>query len=131
MIIKFRAFENGQMYYQVQAGGFLGTVPVIYVEKDGVSQWVNSTGENPVMQFTNLLDKNGKEIYEGDIAEITYNFGEAGYTEIGVMEFNQKYAQFGFLAKDSLLEQDYEHMTVKVIGNVWENPDLLTKGVKE
>ena len=87
-----------------------------------------------LIQFTGLHDKNGKEIYEGDIANITLGLiAKGGYTERGVMEFNKESAQFSFLCKDSLFEEPQERpdaFTIEVIGNIYENPDLL-KGVQE
>ena len=91
-----------------------------------------------LLQFTGLFDKNGKEIYEGDIAKITHTGrakdGSLGkYTELGVMEFNVNGAFYGFKCEDSLFNKDFWGMTVEIIGNVFENPDLreLTKNAEE
>ena len=69
------------------------------------------------MQFTGLLDKNGKEIYEGDI-----------------LKWNDEVSQVMWRLYDSMFEiekifngfservtSDYE-----IIGNIYENPELLT-----
>ena len=66
----------------------------------------------PLMQFTGLKDKNGKEIYEGDIIE-----DESGHRwdmkwEQGSMEpFGHYY--------------DFPNESWKIIGNIYENPNLL------
>ena len=85
------------------------------------------------MQFTGLFDKNGKEIYEGDVAKVlwaegtyrgsAYN-GGLNYTEFGVMKFDD--GRFSFHLKDSLLEESSEDLIIEVIGNIYENPELLT-----
>lgn len=120
--IRFRAYEGGKMYYQVQAGGFPNTAPSIYVEKDGVCEWVNSTGENPVMQFTGLLDKNDKEIYEGDVIKATDDDNKIDTWEI-------KFDEGCF----SAFRKRYYHLDlhywiasqIEIIGNIYENGDLL------
>ena len=72
-----------------------------------------------VRQFTGLHDKNGKEIYEGDIIrDSTDQFQvwiEEGAILIGA---NDKYCD------DFLLNFDVAKM--EVIGNIYENPELLT-----
>lgn len=62
-----------------------------------------------LMQFTGLKDKNGKEIYGGDIVQASW-----GYT--GVVEFNQFiYADIKCTISDD----------IEVIGNIYENPELV------
>lgn len=76
--------------------------------------------ENEIlMQFTGLKDKNGVEIYEGDIIknENSENAGDDTYTWISQVMWLMDEARWG--------GADGER--VKVIGNVFENPELLTK----
>ena len=71
-----------------------------------------------LMQSTGLMDKNGVEIYEGDILERKNN--KRTFAK-GAVEFIQREACWGvdiFYLKDL-------YRTSEVIGNIYENPELL------
>ena len=74
-----------------------------------------------LMQFTGLEDKNAKEIYEGDIViakeTIDYNF-KIIFKEGMFIGFNEKCEDF-----DTIYAQNFE--SFEVIGNIYENPELL------
>ncbi len=86
-----------------------------------------------LMQFTGLLDKNGKEIYEGDIIryETSEDFdAESTYDEIAEVKFINGVFDPVYLSKREL--HTYEDALlivgkIEVIGNIYENPELLTK----
>jgi uncharacterized phage protein (TIGR01671 family) len=75
---------------------------------------------NPLMQFTGLKDKNGKEIYEGDIIKhIDCTYEEGGEPYVGTIEYESYFCQF------TSSGEDFCNDTVEVIGNIYENPELV------
>jgi len=131
--IKFRAWdkEKKEMFNDIWIDGNFINMP-----------------EYIVMQFTGLKDKNGKEIYEGDIIESRLNnyiwryeikslegFGNSlykvtRYRNFRIDEFNE------YVMKDCFVNEGRSELigieTSEIIGNVYENPELLKKvgGVK-
>jgi uncharacterized phage protein (TIGR01671 family) len=80
-----------------------------------------------LMQFTGLKDAKGKEIYEGDIlAHQQGNYApviiEVYWSEkAGALMLRDKHQRWSEWLNDSPLDESCE-----VIGNIYENPDLLT-----
>lgn len=77
-----------------------------------------------LMQYTGLKDKNGKEIYEGDIVSLFYE------TQISEVRFNSKYGCWEVKVQLSIHSQGWDllgnHLgESEVIGNIYENPELL------
>lgn len=80
------------------------------------------SGQYILQQYTGLKDNNGKEIYEGDIIQTASE-------DILVVIWNKNFASF-CLQKDGWLNDHYfgeavEPMDCVVIGNIYENPELL------
>ena len=79
-----------------------------------------------VQQYTGLKDKNGKEIYEGDILTYYNKYSDKIYTQI--VKWDQMWAGFGLFEKDNkwCKESDWVKIAnIEIIGNIYENPELL------
>ena len=87
--------------------------------------WAIPSEQLEVMQFTGLLDKNGKEIYEGDIVRHTFISGDQ---EVGRIVWNEGSARFVWYARDAgdgYGMQRKDDGDREVLGNIHENPELL------
>lgn len=98
--------------------------------------------DNPsiiVMQYTGIKDKKGKEIYEGDILLFTWNpfFDEPGglfeyrlpveYDDVWGCFVMKIYSSDGDLCKVAVGSPAENELHNEVIGNIYENPELLAK----
>ena len=115
--LKFRQFVNGRWHYF----GFADNTFVGPITPD--------IENNPVVQFTGLKDLNYMEIYEGDIVlsldddmKINPRDSDTGY---GVIEW--LVCMGGWYIDrihNSLMDIDRAY-TIIVVGNIYENPELL------
>jgi len=72
-----------------------------------------------VMQYTGLKDKNNKEIYEGDVVKTPIGTGMV-FDRLGCW-FIEGQKELGYF-------HSYE---LEVVGNIYENPELLNREVKQ
>lgn len=84
--------------------------------------------EMPLMQYTGLKDKNGKEIYEGDVVKIIISCkGDYITAEI---KYSEEYTQYIIVNTNNITHEaeglgDYHIENLEVIGNIYDNPKLL------
>lgn len=132
--IKFRAWigsmENDGMEYNVIVGRFGAFYVNPGTKGDGIDEKDSATltpfntkyGEQtPIMQYTGLKDKNGKEIYEGDVLKIRKELAHLFPVNDLENDFNRlvEYRGASFSPLDVVGENSCE-----IIGNIYENPDL-------
>lgn len=143
-VFKFRAWnpETKKMFYD-----FDQNIKEVALVKS-IHLFVYETGlaHKTLMQFTGLIDKNGKEVYEGDIIKwketrfwnkeqeekgvamprffksaVVYD--DAGFLVSSTQEFDTPLCCF-FGTEDVHNQFDYK---AEVIGNIYENPELLNQ----
>lgn len=127
-LLRFRAWDGGslcRMYSPEEVMVSNGDIWII--DEDGVAgEWIVNN-DLSLMQSTGLTDKNGKEIFEGDILNI-----ETDEENVRVeVSWDSKHALFVFESKKynekEALGELFEDNSYpfKIIGNIHTNPELL------
>lgn len=118
-------YQNGEWVY--------GLVTKLYDEqfKNLPAEMTNTNGISGIEidyktigQYTNMLDKNGKKIFEGDIIDFSDRSDGDGY---GVVKYDANETEFG-IEYDNIYEslgKHYYPKDIEVIGNIYDNPELL------
>lgn len=123
-IIEFRAWDKVRKVIRTMENPTYNVTGAEFKTKHfGDLQWFFSefVGDYELMQFTGLLDKNGKEIYEGDIISNQYTDNYLVVFRDGGFKLTPEPQGEGFVGDCS----EFNCMVREVIGNVYENPELL------
>jgi hypothetical protein len=114
--IKFRAFDKENN--KILDWEYLNRHPNLILNPSYNFEW---------MQFINFVDDNKKEIYEGDIVVIPSHYGVDYYFKYfnAVVVFEE--GSFGIEPIDKKISTwgDFQWSECEVIGNIYENPELL------
>ena len=150
MIPKYRAYDGGSLNRMYQPDEVMvGNGDIWIIDEDSVAgEWIVNNDIH-LMQSTGLLDKNGKEIFEGDILKFNDEWNEycnEGYVDGSVEGINyvevvrgEACFDFGKTRYDDssiFIRMEDEHLSFaelissedfdfEVIGNIYENPELL------
>jgi uncharacterized phage protein (TIGR01671 family) len=123
MIPNFRAYDSGSLSYMYQPEEVMvcdGNIWII--DEDSVAgEWIVNNDIH-LMQSTGLKDKNGKEIFEGDIVKMAKDvYSEPTHYEV-VRHYGGAYR---IESKQHGCELWLRHADCEVVGNVYENKELL------
>jgi uncharacterized phage protein (TIGR01671 family) len=124
--IKFRAYDKpsktmspdvSELFWS--AGGLRATGLGYYIG-EGEHKDLVDDDHIVLMQFTGLLDKNGKEIYEGDVVKL-----DSWNPSVCEVVFNRGGFCFRFTKDDGYYPDGKYLEEGEVIGNIYQNPELL------
>jgi len=143
--IEDKSMDRDDTYIMIELDGTVHAYDSDDAGKNGLWEHENDNFDLEVMQYTGLKDKNGKEIYEGDIirddwlgtAEIRYNDIIAGYWAklfkrkkyVSMNDIDSEYIDITLLAEN--VGEKAGKIEQEVIGNIYENPELVKKGKNE
>ena len=124
MIPKFRAYDSGSLCRMYQPDEVMVCDGNIWIidEDDVAGEWIVNNDLN-LMQSTGLVDKEGTEVFEGDILhhqiQTEYTF-IVKYDEDNARWYGDGLSRTYRIDLMKCFMQYY-----KVIGNIYENPELL------
>ena len=121
--IKFRAKHGKEWVY----GDLHLLSKMPHIHTDPFTQ--KSINIETIGQYTGLKDKNGEEIYEGDIISFDYGVGEPVSEDLIEVRFVR--GVFAFLWNGDLDDEcpvsSPTHEWTNVVGNIHDNPEMLKK----
>lgn len=121
MIPKFRAWLKKEKKMDNYIDHISWLEDELYCIGDGITYMV-SAEDLLLMQSTGLVDKNGKEIFEGDIVKMSKDvYSEPTYYEVA----RHRGGAYRLESKQHGCELWLRHTDCEVVGNVYENKELL------
>lgn len=110
--IKFRAWDGEHMIHDIGIRSGMA----LHLDTGKMHDW-------PLMQYTGLNDKDGQEIYEGDVVENHHPEKTSGIyiVRFSLSDFGTR---FEIVNHATGLNRWWKEATCRVIGNIYENPEL-------
>lgn len=122
--IKFRAWnKKTNTMVDCQKGTPLAVHPDL-LKADLKGLFIPFHEDLTLMQFTGLLDKNGREIYSGDIIAMTNSEGDEFVSPVTFDQYGACIILGGFKTR---FDMEILPFAWEVIGNIYENPELLNQ----
>jgi len=115
--IKFRAWDKERKEMLIGAGYSTGQLNNVTLNE------LEFPEDKVFMQFTGLLDKNGKEIYEGDVVAGIEGIGRKGNAVISFKE--GVFGIDGMNFPEGASEYNWTIEEAEIIGNIYQNPELI------
>ena len=133
---RFRIWNGAEMHYTdfvVTATGYVGKITEEFLGQCVFRQDdLTADDESILMQSTGLGDKNERLIFEGDIVKAYYINSDTNKQEFDLMKvvYDEKVCAFGLLGFKTnyfsdFISTEWEQEEYEVIGNIYENEDLL------
>ena len=138
ILFRGKRLDNGEWVY----GYYVHIGPVscqrAYIIPEYTSAiYVKEVDPSTVDQYTGLMDKNDKRIFDGDILSIPFEEDRSPYEENsiyyekGEVYFDTK--RYGWYVRfheydDEISLWEYDNTDIEVISNIYDNPELLKGG---
>lgn len=150
MVPKYRAYDGGSLNRMYQPDEVMvGNGDIWIIDEDSVAgEWIVNNDIH-LMQSTGLVDKNGKEIFDGDILKFNDEWNEychegyvdgsvegVNYVEVVKGEACFEFGKTRYPESSLFIHMEDEHLSFaelvndkdfefKIIGNIYESPELL------
>lgn len=120
--IKFRAWDKIVKVWYEQSN-INGVLAFVNQESMKRRNWFDT--ELEIVQYTGLKDRNGEEIYEGDILQYKSEFVFGKIKKPIKENLDVRFQNGAFVTKLELLGNGLRNREMEIISNIYENPNLI------